>query len=987
MVSYSDAEMVSPAGSRILWSDNFMKTCIRILKEDCSMKLLASSLLCFAACLPLSAQSVDTVAQQFKAPPKAYRPMVRWWWPGGDVKDEELRREIQLLDKANFGGAEVQPFTIGLNPEMAEETRARVNSYLTPAFFARMGTALEAAQQHGMWLDYTFGSAWPFGGAGITPELASVELRSTHQTIYGPVHFHGAIQMPVLDASIGSDTTLPHGWLERFKQREKLVAVVALRGNAMQYFPSLGTGQQPEVKETGQLDPGSSVVLTGRMMPDGTLDWDVPKGTWQVFAFKEMPTGQRVDGSAGSGTQFVLDHMSEQAFDAYAQHVGDTARQYDGQYFGHGLRAIFCDSLEVQADLYWSDDFLEEFRKHRGYDLTPYLPVLKVTGVGVPYNATPAQLPLYDIKGVGDRVRRDDWQTVSDIMIANFYSPFNQWAAKNNLLSRVQAHGSPTDLLRVYGASNIPETEDLFDNGRYDFLKMSSSGADLYGRKVVGSESFVWHGKLYQTTPEKIKRLADELLTAGINEIIYHGFPYTYMDRPYPGWTPFHANGESYSSDVNPTNPFWSYLPRLNQYITRLQYLSQTGTTVAPVALYRGTLAYDWIVPSPPEPEIDTRLMAAGYNFDHMDAYTLLNSKVVNGHLVSPGGHNFGVLVLTHEKSITAKLADQLVAFAHQGLHIVFVGNPPEVEPEAADGHLPATSGSNPLKRILTAANVSTTTEANSIAKIQAGGVAPNLYFEGEPLPFIEKRIGKLDIFFLRNADDASKEIVLDSAAVGTPEIWDPWTGSIQPLAKFKRTAQGIQLPLHIAPCGSDLLVFDPERKAAGEPIDISTLSEPAAQIYIGQQGWKFHGEGIGPGSQPETIDMELPELIDWTTNDRLKNFSGHGQYTTQVNVPAPFHDAQHRIELDLGDLGDVAEVSINDKSVPALLLRPYRVDVTQLLHSGENTLQITVINTLYNALSAKGENLNYSPESTNTPNGRMPSGLIGPVRLEGYTH
>ena len=77
-------------------------------------------------------------------------------------------------------------------------------------------------------------------------------------------------------------------------------------------------------------------------------------------------------------------------------------------------------------------------------------------------------------------------------MIDNFYSPFIQWAADNDLLSRVPAHGSPTDLLRVYGASSIPETEDLYDNGRYDFLKMSSSGADLYGRKIVSSESFVW---------------------------------------------------------------------------------------------------------------------------------------------------------------------------------------------------------------------------------------------------------------------------------------------------------------------------------------------------------------------------------------------------------------------------------------------------------------------------------------------------------------
>src|SRR6185437_7784680 len=230
--------------------------------------------------------------------------------------------------------------------------------------------------------------------------------------------------------------------------------------------------------------------------------------------------------------------------------------------------------------------------------------------------------------------------TVSDVMIENFYSPFDQWAAAHNMLSRVQAHGSPTDLLRVYGAADIPETEDLLDQGRYDFLKMSSSAADLYGRKIVASESFVWYGKAYQTTPEKIKRFADELLTAGINEIIYHGFPYKYMDRPFPGWHPFATEG-AFSSDVNETNPFWRYLPQLNEYITRVQYISQAGTTVVPIALYRGKLAYDSIDPPPPEPEIDTRLMSDGYNFDHIDAYVLLHCHVEGGKLISPGGATY----------------------------------------------------------------------------------------------------------------------------------------------------------------------------------------------------------------------------------------------------------------------------------------------------------------------------------------------------------
>lgn len=945
------------------------------------MKLVSLGVFCVLAWAQLSAQNVATVARQFQNPDKAYRPMVRWWWPGGDVNDAELLHEVDLLDQANFGGGEIQPFTIGLDPKMPEATRKRVDDYLTPTFFAHVKAALEEARTKGMWMDYTFGSGWPFGGAGVvTPELASVELRSAHQTIRGPVHFHEKIRMPSPDPRT-TDANLPPGWQNRFKQREKLVAVVAVRGDKVQYFPSQDSSR-PEVKRTGQLDAGTPIVLTGHMLPDGTLDWDVPAGTWQVFAFKEMPTGQKVVGGAGSGPQLVLDHMNKHAFDLYAQRVGGTARQYDGQYFGHGLRAIFCDSLEVQANLYWNDHFLEEFRQRRGYDLTPYLPILKVPGFGVPYNATAARLPLYNIKGVGDRVRRDYWQTVSDVMIENFYSPFIQWAAANNLQSRVQAHGSPTDLLRVYGASSIPETEDLLDNGRYDFLKMASSGADLYGRKIVASESFVWLGKAYQTTPEKIKRYADELLTAGINEIIYHGFPYKYMDRPYPGWHPF-ALGGAFSSDMNQTNPFWPFLPQLNQYITRVQYISQTGTTVAPVALFRSMLAYDAISPSPPEPKIDTQLMDAGYNFDHIDAYTIFISKVVDGKLISPGGAQYSVLVLPRQKSVSVKLADQLATFARQGLRIVFIGDLPKTESNVVDGHFSGDSVSNPLQNVLAGGHVYVTPNVKGVAKILDASILPNLHFQGEPLPFIEKRIGKLDIFFLRNPDDAAKQTIIQSNAVGTPEMWNPWTGAIRPLAHFERSGNTVRVPIDVDAYGSVLLVFDPDGKSIGKPLDASAPAQQEAQVAVGENGWDFHGVGIGPGSKPEVIDMKMPSLEDWTMTDRLKNFSGRAQYTTTFTVPASFLGSHRRLVLDLGDVGDAAQITINGKAGPQLLMQPYRADVTSLLHDGENTLQITVVNALFNALSARGLSTNYYPEETNTANGLLPSGLIGPVRLE----
>jgi hypothetical protein len=325
------------------------------------------------------------VRRQFQSPPKKYRPLVRWWWPGNDVAEAELRREIDVLDRAGFGGAEIQAFYKDFaNKNFSQAQIQRINSFATPSFFRHVGVAAEEARNHGMFVDYTFGSGWPFGGGyAITPELASIELRSTHLSVTGPAKLDEKLQIPSItdgDPLTSSDVLkkLPDGWAERMKKRTKVVAVVAVRGEDAQWDFHAPGGPRQTVVKPGQLQKGTSVDLSARLQPDGVLQWDVPPGTWQLFVFCSVPTMQRVNGAAGEGPQLVMDHLSSEAFAAHAKRIGDDAISYIGEFFGNGLRAIFCDSLEVGANLFWSDDFLAEFRRRRGYDLLPYLPILKV---------------------------------------------------------------------------------------------------------------------------------------------------------------------------------------------------------------------------------------------------------------------------------------------------------------------------------------------------------------------------------------------------------------------------------------------------------------------------------------------------------------------------------------------------------------------------------------------------------------------------------
>ena len=231
---------------------------------------------------------------------------------------------------------------------------------------------------------------------------------------------------------------------------------------------------------------------------------DLECSAWDVADIRLLlsANGAARQRSPPEGPQLVMDHMNAEAFRAHAKRVGNNAVPFLGEFFGNGLRAIFCDSLEVGANLYWSDDFLAEFRRRRGYGLLPYLPILKVRSLAEPFGEYADSL-VFDMPDIGNQVRRDHRQTVSDLMIERFYREFNQWAHDHKLLARTQAHGAPVDVLRVYGEADIPETETLYDGGAHNFLKMAASSAHVYGRSIVGSESFVWEGAYTRPHPKK----------------------------------------------------------------------------------------------------------------------------------------------------------------------------------------------------------------------------------------------------------------------------------------------------------------------------------------------------------------------------------------------------------------------------------------------------------------------------------------------------
>ena len=406
-----------------------------------------------------------------------------------------------------------------------------------------------------------------------------------------------------LARSAGSATDeLPAGWNERLQARTKIIAVLAIKGTEP-VLESRKGAVSPEplvvVKTSGRLNPQSTRVLTRFMRPDGTLDWSVPAGEWHLFIFFQQPVETRVIGGVGQGPQLVLDHMNRRALEAHLDRMmAAAAPELSSQVHGKTIRAGFCDSLEVESEIYWTDGLLREFRNRRGYDLTAWLPFIDVPGRGNVYPSYPSA-PLFDGPGA-ERVRRDYWQTVSDLWMENFFTPLSDWLHARGLKARIQAHGAPVDLLKAYATADIPETEQLASGGTTEFLKLATSAADVYGRPLVSAESFVHPGMAYKSTAESLERDANRLIAAGVNEIVYHGFPYVYLDRPEPGWYPF-ARPPMFSDHFSEHNTqLWPAISSVNAYITRLQLVSRSGRPAHRYALYIPDLDYlKWITNGP----------------------------------------------------------------------------------------------------------------------------------------------------------------------------------------------------------------------------------------------------------------------------------------------------------------------------------------------------------------------------------------------------
>jgi hypothetical protein len=896
------------------------------------------------AVLAVSVQAVsEDLRSSFAGPPEDCRPMMRWWWFGPAVTRQGLAREMGLMKEGGIGGFEVQPvYALSLNDE---RKGIRNLPYLSPEFLEALRFTAERAHELGLRMDLTLGSGWPYGGPQVPISEAAARLRVEKIKLAGQ-----SSRLPIPDIPAG----------------ESLIAA----------FPAGGGPELTAIRDGVLTLPGGAARPT------------------EVWFFISGRTGQMVKRAAVGSEGFVHDHLNRVALDHYLRNVGEPMLQALSANLPY---AVFCDSLEVYGSD-WTGDFLEQFRRRRGYDLRPKLPFLAAN------------------LGADTAAIRHDWgRTITELLEERFVAPLREWAASHRTLLRIQGYGVPAAAVSTNRLADLPEGEG-HQWKRLSATRWASSASHLYGRQVTSSETWTWlHSPVFRATPLDLKAEADRHFLQGINQLIGHGWPYTAEGVEYPGWR-FYASGV-----FNDKNPWWIVMPDLSLYLQRLSWLLRQGAPINDVALYLPN-SDAWARFSPGQvnlfqilgetlgPDLVGRILDAGYGLDFFDDRALMETARVEKGLLVFGGTRYRVVILPRVETIAPEVIRKISEFAQSGGIVLATRR----LPSAAPGLMATAADHEAVKDAVRSIFESSTGQGRLVEDDGGLGAAisarlrPDVVISppASDIGFIHRSTDADQIYFLANTGNTPQSGDATFRIEGlNPEWWDPLSGETRPAAVVSRGAAGVTVTLRLEAYGSRVIVFsrrDPRSQPAPEPTT-------GKAIELGG-GWQvFFGAG-GP-----TVTMD--RLRSWTDDETTRYFSGQAEYAKAVSVPEDFLRDDVRIMLDFGEakpavvgpaasktqrmqaeleapVRESAVVYVNDRRAGSVWCPPYALDVSSLLKPGENRFRIVVANLAVNYMAGRAQpdyrllNLRYGvkfePQDMDQIR-PVPAGLTGPIRLVAF--
>jgi hypothetical protein len=962
----------------------------------------------------------------FADPGPQYRPWARWYWPGNAVDRLELIREIDQFSSMGLGGLEIHPTLAGLDPD-AKVAEDMMNEAHSPLYWHNIKLAISELRKRGLETDLFISN----GGRHISLDENLKSLAFSEMHVLGGKPIDIEIPDPQMSASYFLSAWAEDEyqeqlgeWLDFYPGEAQLVTLIAAKT-----LEENRTFIDLDLNDFIKLNFDSLYVIDEYVTEEGRLIWDAPKGFWKMIAIYQMPTGTKpvlLHSSQKGLTRNYLDSAVNRHHYAYTL---EAIGQLD-DFRGNGLRGIFDQRMDVMAENVVSREILDQFDEECGYDLSPYLPVLLSPGRHNPLMEA-LQIkrhPEYIITDADERIRHD-YDAVMSRMLAERYFGFSKdYLAGKKLIQRAQPFGFDFDILKAAGNTQIPEVSQFYGGGSEMFLKLIVSGANLYHRNLISAQALSHPGQGAALAPWEVKLGLDKLFTAGINHLVLDGFSYQKVAGNYTelGWNPYLSPHFpfQFSTIFTEKSQFYDHLSPINAYISRCQYLLRQGKPEVEVliyypfmgfpssfaiekghdefyfngeSIYPDSLHFPTIYQSPAislptekDPRVDwlrsvwpviQAMEEKGLSWNWVNDESLQQARVEDGK-ISIRDNAFQAVLLPNVPAIELATARNLSLMHAAGGRVYIYGKAPTRQKSFYNYHQNDLLVNKYMLDITVPGFLNTPEDLMNL-------------FRGEPFeqviaykstyPFlrqIRRRLpGGAHIAFLRNNLDKDRFFEMSLA----PEIkhcywFNPTNGEIYQAQIDKRN----RLRGFLFGYGSKILFCSSE-----SPLPDSLLS-PLPRIERGILPEKEvnnktlnHWDFIVSGRDVISGEVLLQDttLKDWRAVDGLKFCSSEGLYTTHFELADTLMGK--RYILDLGSIYDVADVKINTELVKSLIFHPYRVDITDYLIPGPNTIEIWVTPSLRNRFigyARKGNNLYQHFDEANDY--LLPTGLLGPVRI-----
>lgn len=731
---------------------------------------------------------------------------------------------------------------------------------------------------------------------------------------------------------------------------------------------------QPEYNDVSVLQACQVRDLTMLVNADGILDWKVPEGRWVVMRTAMLPTGTTCSPAPREGTGLETDKMSKRHirshFNNYIGKILERIPAEDKKTF----KVIVEDSYETGGQN-WTDDLIDDFKRAYGYDPVPFIPVMYGQVVGS--------------EDLSDRFLWDLRRLVADEVSYNYVGGLSEVAHEHGLTTWLENYGHwgfPGEFLQ-YGSQSDEISGEFWSWGDLGDIenRCASSCGHTYGKRLVWAESYTCGGSDFTQYPAMMKARGDRFYTEGINATLLHLYIQQPDDRR-PGFSAWFGN------EFNRHNTWFSQMDLFSTYMKRCTYLLQQGRYMADVAYFIGEDAPKMTGVRSPE-------IPKGYSYDYLNAEVLMKAHVETGELVLQSGMRYKVLVLPKIDTMRPELLEQLSRLVSDGL--VVIGPAPQRSP-SMQGYPLCDELVKALSHAMWQPEKAPLTGSVSYGKgrIYRDATLEEVFAEMHlvpdfttadpllPLLFIHKTLTDGDFYFVSN--QSSKVLNFDAAfrIKDCPaELWNPVTGERRRLPQYRQLTEATLIPMQLQPDESAFVVF--RRTAKPASADGENFPEPMLVKEVETPWQVAFDEGRGVHHE-----LRADSLFDWSQSSdyRIKYFSGTATYSTQIKIGKLPRDRQ--LYLDLGRVMVMAKVKVNGHDVGGVWTSPYRVNVTNVLHKGLNTIDVEVVNNWRNRLIGEkgavpeGERYTFHTSSAlNADSDLQASGLLGPVVIEAYDY